>query len=60
MDIAIFTCIFLIVASSVGVVVSFAYAYQNWWEIEVIERIASILAIACCVVGMVVGFAPWY
>lgn len=60
MDIAIFVCISLIVASAVGVVVSVAYVYQEWWAMDVIERIASILAIACCVAGVVVGFAPWY
>lgn len=60
MDIAIFTCILLIVASSVGVIVSVAYAYQEWWEMDMVERITSIIAIACCIAGMAVGFSPWY
>jgi hypothetical protein len=60
MEIAIFACVLLIIASGLGVVMSVAYACQEWWEMEIIERIASILAIACCIVGVVAGFAPWY
>lgn len=60
MDVAIFACVLLIIASAMGVVTGIAYAYQEWWEMGIVERIASIAAIACCVAGMVAGFSPWY
>ena len=60
MNIAIFACILLIIASGLGVVMSVAYAYQSWWEMDIVGRIASITAIACCIAGMVAGFSPWY
>lgn len=59
-SIILFFCIGLIALGGCGVVVSVADLYQDWWDMDITERCATIIGILCFIGCMVAGFCPWY